>query len=131
MYVCVLAWKLQKLDRPDLTFAELREWVATKAAADYAQLPGVRLKTWISDERRGIWGAVYLVDSPDDIALDKLPRLPDGRTGPIGTPPHVMDWFQVEATVFGPADPSTLPSLGRAYEDRRGKKPHGTPSPLA
>jgi hypothetical protein len=119
MYVAILAWKLKQLERSDVTFAELREWVATKAAADYAKLPGVRLKTWFSDERRCIWGAVYLVDSPSDLAPHKLPRLPDGRTGPIGTPPHVVDWFTVEASVLGPADPVEMTTLGRIHHERR------------
>ncbi|MFE3320099.1 hypothetical protein [Nocardia sp. NPDC059195] len=120
MHVAIVAWKLRQLKDREVTFAELREWVRTKAAADYAALPGVRLKTWFSDERRAIWGAVYLVDSPSDLRLDKLPRLPDGRTGPVGTPPHVVDWFDVEASVFGPADPWELPLLGRVHD------PNGT-----
>lgn len=118
MYVAIVAWKLKRLERSDVTFAELREWVATKAAAEYANLPGVRLKTWFSDERRWIWGAVYLVDSPDDLAPDKLPRLPDGRTGPIGTTPHVVDWFTVEACVIGQADAVEMTTLGRIHEER-------------
>lgn len=113
MYVAFLAWKLRQLEGPAPTFGELRSWVSTKAASDYAGLSGVRIKTWFSDERRGIWGAVYIVDSPSDLAMEKLPKLPDGRTGPIGVPPHVIDWFEVEASVFGPSDPIEILGLGR------------------
>jgi hypothetical protein len=115
VYLAILAWKLGRLQRPDVTFDGLRKWVIDTAAPAYARLPGVRLKTWISDERRGIWGAVYLVDSPTDLSPDKLPEFPDGRTGPIGTPPHVVDWFLVEKCVFGPADPAELTTLGRVH----------------
>lgn len=126
MHVAIVAWKMKRLEDCDVTFAELREWVRTRAAADYANLPGVRMKTWFSDERRAIWGAVYLVDSPADLTPDKLPRLPDGRTGPIGTTPHVIDWFDVEACVFGQADPMEMTTFGRVHEQGENDENTGT-----
>jgi hypothetical protein len=109
MHVAILAWNLT--DHP-IVFDELRHWVATKAAADYANLPGVRLKTWFSNERKRIWGAVYVVDSPDAIHPDRLPRLADGKTGPVGTPPDTVAWFNLEALVFGPGDLEDLSQAG-------------------
>jgi hypothetical protein len=73
VYVLILAWDLT--DSP-VTFAELRSWVANKAAADYSKMPGARIKTWFSNEQKRTWGAVYVVDSPDVIHPDRLPRLP-------------------------------------------------------
>ena len=109
MYVFILAWDLT--DSP-VTFAELRSWVANKAAADFSKIPGVRIKTWFSNEPKRTWGAVYVVDSPDVIHPDRLPRLPNGKTGPIGTPPTSMSWFTMEACVIGPGDLTELMSAG-------------------
>jgi len=114
VYVVILAWDLT--DSP-VTFAELRSWVANKAAADYSKIPGVRVKTWFSNEHKRTWGAVYVVDSPEVIHPDRLPRLPDGKTGPIGTPPTSLSWFALEACVMGPGDPTELMSAGLSMVD--------------
>ncbi|MGW4327848.1 hypothetical protein ACWEKR_18350 [Nocardia sp. NPDC004573] len=112
MYFMFLGWKLHKLDHP-VTFDELRKWVASKARSDFTGFPGVRLKTWVSYESTGVWGAIYIVDDPEAVSMDKLPRLPNGKTGPIGVPPHFSTgWLDVEATVFGDNDPTELPLLG-------------------
>lgn len=111
MFVAVLAWDLAE---SPVTFAELRAWVAGTAAAQYAALPGVCIKCWFSNEERRVWGAVYLVESPEAIHPDRLPRLPDGSTGPVGTPPTSVAWFALEACVFGPGDMATLVSAGLA-----------------
>ncbi|MGH4024835.1 MAG: hypothetical protein ACRDRV_09645 [Pseudonocardiaceae bacterium] len=99
MYVVIVAFDLKE---SVVEFPELRTWVRDKAAADYANLAGMRFKTWFSDERKRIWGAVYLVDSADAFDADKIPRLPDGRTGPVGTRPTSVTWFELEAFVTGP-----------------------------
>lgn len=112
MYVAIVAWDLK--DSP-VTFQELRHWVVEKAAQDYAGLAGLRVKAWFSDERKRIWGAVYLVDSPDDLHADKVPRLPDGRTGPVGVRPTSSSWFELEAFVTGAADPGELAGAGLSW----------------
>lgn len=114
MYVLILAWDLT--DSP-VTFAELRSWVANKAAADFSKIPGVRIKTWFSNEQKRTWGAVYVVDSPEVIHPARLPRLPNGKTGPIGTPPTSLSWFAMEACVMGPGDLTELMSAGLSMAD--------------
>ncbi|WP_300009597.1 hypothetical protein [Pseudonocardia sp.] len=90
------------LARSRVDFGRLREWVTTDGAAAYRALPGLRCKTWFSDETRRVWGAVYLVEERSDLRLDRLPRLPDGHTGPVGAPPTSVQWFDMEAFVAGP-----------------------------
>jgi len=114
VYVVILAWDLT--DSP-VTFDELRSWVANKAAADFSKITGVRVKTWFSNEHKRTWGAVYVVDSPEVIHPDRLPRLPNGKTGPIGTPPTSLSWFALEACVMGPGDPTELMSAGLSMVD--------------
>lgn len=97
MYLVIVAFDLKE---STIEFAALRNWVREKAAADYTELPGMRFKTWFSDERKRIWGAVYLVDSAG--AFDRMPRMPDGKTGPVGTRPTSVTWFELEAFVAGP-----------------------------
>jgi hypothetical protein len=109
MYVVILAWNLTE---SPVIFDELRNWVATKAAAAYENLPGVRMKSWFSNEKKRTWGAAYLVDSPDAIQPDRLPRLANGKTGPVGTAPDLVLWFDLEATVFGPGDLTELAEAG-------------------
>lgn len=109
MYVVILAWDLAG---SPVTFDELRTWVVTKAAADYSALPGVRIKTWFSNENKRIWGAVYVVDSPAAIHPDRLPRLANGKTGPVGTLPTSISWFDMEACVTGPGEIEELAFAG-------------------
>lgn len=116
MHFIFLGWKLHQLDQ-SVTFDELRQWVADKARGDFTGFPGVRLKTWVSNEDSGVWGAIYIVDDPDAVSMDKLPRLPNGKTGPIGVPPHFSTgWLDVETTVFGGNDPTELPRFGLVPE---------------
>lgn len=112
MYIAIVAWDLAE---SPVTFEQLRDWVAQKAAHDYAELAGLRIKAWFSDERKRLWGAVYLVDSPDDLTPDKLPRLPDGRSGPVGTRPTSTTWFELEAFVTGPGDLTELARAGLSW----------------
>ena len=116
MYVEIIAWDIRKFD---VTFAELRRWVDQTAAAQYSTLAGVRLKMWFSDERKGIWGAVYLVDSIEATGPDKIPRLPDGRTGPIGEPPTSVAWFDLEEFVVG-VEGLDFPGEAGLTHERRG-----------
>ncbi|GAA3861963.1 hypothetical protein GCM10022243_30310 [Saccharothrix violaceirubra] len=99
MHLVIVAFDLKE---SGVDFPELRAWVRDRAAADYAALPGMRFKAWFSDERKRLWGAVYLVDSADAFDPERLPRLPDGRTGPVGTRPTSITWFDLEAFVAGP-----------------------------
>ncbi|GAA0906175.1 hypothetical protein [Virgisporangium aurantiacum] len=113
MFVAIVAWDLRA---SPVTFDELRAWVARTAADEYARLPGVNVKAWFSDERKRIWGAVYLVESIGDLDPERIPRLPDGRTGPIGTRPTSTAWFELEASVVGDIDVAGLHRQGRAFD---------------
>jgi hypothetical protein len=114
MYLVVLAWDLTD---SAVTFGELRTWVADKAAADFAGLTGVRSKAWFSNEEKRTWGAVYIVDSMETLRPGRIPRLANGKTGPVGTPPTTMSWFDLEAFVKGPADLTELLGAGLVWEE--------------
>lgn len=111
MYLAIVTFDLT---HSAVSFEELRDWVVDKSMADYAALPGVRLKAWFSDELRRQWGAVYLVDNPMVLRQDKLPRLPNGHTGPIGARPTSVQWLELEAFVTGPDGLAELPGAGLA-----------------
>ncbi len=99
MYVVIVAFDLKK---SDIDFAELRAWVAAWAADHYSRLQGMRAKAWFSDERKRLWGAVYLVESMSSFDRDKIPLLPNGATGPVGTRPTSIMVLDLEAFVPGP-----------------------------
>lgn len=99
MYVVIVAFDLKE---SEIEFAELRVWLRDRAAEDYGQLPGMRAKAWFSNERKRIWGAVYFVESMSSFDPENLPRLPDGRTGPVGTRPTSVMCLDLEAFVTGP-----------------------------
>ncbi|MDQ3274144.1 MAG: hypothetical protein M3Q39_03700 [Actinomycetota bacterium] len=113
MYVAIVAFDLK--DSP-VSFAELRAWVANRAADDYARLSGLRFKAWFSDERRRLWGAVYLVQHPDVLGPENVPRLPDGRTGPVGRRADSITWFELEAFVTDRPDMADVVGAGLSFD---------------
>ncbi|MER7505588.1 hypothetical protein AB0L05_33395 [Nonomuraea pusilla] len=110
MYVVIVAFDLKE---SSVDFAELRAWVRGRAADDYSRLPGMRFKAWFSDERKRLWGAVYLVESMSSFDRDNLPLLPDGRTGPVGTRPTSVMVLELEAFVTGPDGLDGIEALAR------------------
>ena len=90
------------LTHSSVSYSELRDWVVDRSMTEYSELPGLKLKAWFSDELNRQWGAVYLVDSPTVLRQDKLPRLANGHTGPIGARPTSVQWLELEAFVAGP-----------------------------
>jgi hypothetical protein len=119
MYLAIVTFDLT---HSPVRYDELRDWVVDKAMADYAALPGVRFKAWFSDELHRQWGAVYLVDDPTALRPDRLPRLPNGHTGPIGAQPTSIQWLELEAYVTGPEGLDALTDAGlslRHKEKRR------------
>ena len=99
MYLAIVTFDLT---HSKVSYQEMRDWVVDRSMAEYAALPGLKLKAWFSDELNRQWGAVYLVDSPIVLRQDKLPRLADGNTGPIGARPTSVQWLELEALVTGP-----------------------------
>jgi hypothetical protein len=65
----------------------------------WTQVPGLRLKFWISDRKTGRWGAVMLWDEEADPAAPLPPNL---ATELIGYPPTLRLAAHVEAVAVGP-----------------------------
>lgn len=99
MYIVITTFDLKE---SNVGFAELREWVRDRAARDYSQVTGMSLKAWFSHEHKRLWGAVYLVEDADVFREGNMPRLPDGRSGPVGTRPTSETWLDLECLVLGP-----------------------------
>lgn len=106
------------LTHSKVSYAELRDWVVDRSMDEYSALPGLKLKAWFSDELNRQWGAVYLVDSPTVLRQDKLPRLANGHTGPIGARPTSVQWLELEACVAGPDGLDELFGSGLALRHR-------------
>ncbi|MCX2951552.1 hypothetical protein [Lentzea sp. NEAU-D7] len=120
MYVVIVAFDLKD---SDVSFAELRTWVHDRAADDYSKLEGMRFKAWFSDERKRLWGAVYLVESMSSFDRDKIPLLPNGATGPVGTRPTSVKFLDLEAFVTGPAGAAGVEELARHGLSMAGDRP--------
>jgi hypothetical protein len=94
------------------TVGELRRYLRDEAADAFAELPGLRLKAWISDETTERWGAVYLWESAE-AARQELP----GRARElIGRDPDIAEEFDVEATIEGAFALDELSRRGLAFE---------------
>ncbi|GFZ82828.1 hypothetical protein [Nesterenkonia alkaliphila] len=89
------------LHRHHASLEQLRAWAQGPGATAYHGLPGVVLKAWYSNPQYGVWGAVYLVEDPQALDAERLPRTVADRTGPIGTPPDRVKWHVLEQTVLG------------------------------
>ena len=78
----------------------------------FEEVPGLRLKAWLSDEATERWGAVYLWESRE--AADQ--ELPSRARELIGRDPDIGEEFDVEATVEGRFVLEQLSRLGLAFE---------------
>ncbi|MFI9203499.1 hypothetical protein [Streptomyces sp. NPDC053048] len=116
MFVSIVMWDLKK---SEATVESLRDYLRDYAVDAYSGLDGMRFKAWISDERRQLWGAVYLWDRADAMpGLYGVSRVVDI----IGYPPTSVGGFTLEATAEGNSVHETLAGLGIALEG-------GTPEP--
>lgn len=95
MYCLMVLWDLtrSRASLPDLNH------YAASVAAEYAELEGLLIKTWISDSRRNTWGAVYLWRSSDDAWRQPLPSR---AVELIGYPPTSAAQFDVVAQAVNP-----------------------------
>ncbi|MEU1124551.1 hypothetical protein ABZ371_13530 [Streptomyces sp. NPDC005899] len=105
----VIAW--WDLDGSEQTIASLRDFLRDEAVDRFAQVRGLRLKVWISDERTNRWGAVFLWESAEAAAVPVPPRAAEL----IGRPPTQRHVFDVEATVEGAYDSAQLSRLGLVF----------------
>ena len=108
----ILRFVLWNLADSKTTIQELRRYLRDEFADAFADVPGLRFKSWISDEVTERWGAVYLWESAE--AAEQEP--PSRARELIGKDPDVVETFDVEATIEGRYVNEQLSRLGLAFE---------------
>jgi hypothetical protein len=78
----------------------------------FAEVPGLRLKLWISDDHTERWGAVYLFESRE--AADA--EMPSRVRELVGKEPDVVEEFDLEASIEGLFVHEELSRRGLAYD---------------
>ncbi|MGV9566855.1 hypothetical protein [Streptomyces sp. NPDC003480] len=106
----VIAW--WDLAGTGQTVESLRSFLRDEAVDRFSQVPGLRLKFWISDTARQRWGAVFLWESAEAAAVPRAPRAAEL----IGRPPTFVSSFDVEATAEGLFTHEALAGRGLALE---------------
>ena len=109
MLVRIVLWDLAD---SKTTIAELRRHLRDESVDAFADVPGLRLKAWISDEASERWGAIYVWESWEAGEAE----LPSRARELIGKEPAVAEWFDVEATVEGQFEVEELSRRGLAFE---------------
>ncbi len=94
------------------TIGELRRYLRDESVDQFAEVPGLRFKAWISDEATERWGAVYVWESAE--AARQV--LPSRARELIGKDPDIAEEFDVEATVEGRFAVDELSRRGLAFE---------------
>ena len=110
MLVRIVLWNLAD---SKTTIEELRRYVRDESVEQFAEVPGLRFKAWISDEATERWGTVYLWESAEAARQE----LPSRARELIGKEPDVGEEFDVEATIEGAFDLDELSRRGLAFED--------------
>jgi hypothetical protein len=108
----ILRLVLWNLADSKTTIAELRRYVRDESVDAFADVPGLRLKAWISDEATERWGAVHLWESAEAAEQE----LPSRARELIGQDADIAETFDVEATVEGRFLVEQLSRLGLAFE---------------
>jgi Putative mono-oxygenase ydhR len=109
----LLRFVLWNLADSKTTIAELRRYLRDEAVDAFEDVPGLRLKAWISDEPTDRWGAVYLWESREAAEQE----LPSRARELIGKDPDIGEEFDVEATIEGHFAVEELSRLGLAFEE--------------
>jgi hypothetical protein len=94
------------------TIESLRDYLRDGGVAPWTDVPGLRLKFWISDVPGNRWGAVMLWEAGYPEADQPLP--PHRAAELIGYGPTERVRFDVEATVEGRYGDPVLSGLGLA-----------------
>ncbi len=103
-----IAW--WDLGRSTATIDSLREHLRDGTVDQWATVEGLRLKFWMADRDRNLWGAVMLWEA------DRPAELPPNRAADlIGYPPTHRLGFDVEAVVEGAYTVEALHGLGAAF----------------
>jgi Putative mono-oxygenase ydhR len=92
---------------------ELRRYVRDESVDEFARVPGLRFKAWISDETTDRWGAVYVWETAEAARQ----TLPSKARELIGKDPDIAEEFDVEATVEGAFAIEELSHRGLAFDD--------------
>ena len=108
----VLRFVLWNLADSKTTIGELRRYLRDESVDQFAEVPGLRLKAWISDETTERWGAIYLWESSE--AAEQA--VPSRARELIGKDPEIGETFDVEATIEGRFVVEELSRLGLAFE---------------
>ncbi|MFD3942265.1 hypothetical protein [Streptomyces sp. NPDC058579] len=103
----VIVW--WDLARSEQTVESLRGFLRDEAVDRFSQVPGLRLKFWISDAATNRWGAVLLWETAEAAIPQRAAEL-------IGYPPTERHSFDVEATVEGAFAVAALAGRGAALE---------------
>jgi hypothetical protein len=91
---------------------ELRRYLRDESVDTFGEVPGLRLKLWISDEATERWGALYLWESEEAAELEP----PSRARELIGKDPEIGETFDVEATIEGQYTVEELSRRGLAFE---------------
>jgi Putative mono-oxygenase ydhR len=94
------------------TIGELRRYLRDESVEQFADVPGLRFKTWISDEATERWGAIYLWESAEAAEQE----VPSRARELIGKDPEIGETFDVEATIEGHFAVEELSRRGLAFE---------------
>jgi hypothetical protein len=108
----ILRFVLWNLADSKTTIDELRRYLREESVDQFEEVPGLRLKAWISDEATERWGAVYLWESEEAAAQ----VVPSRARELIGKDPDIGEEFDVEATIEGRFDVEELSRLGLAFD---------------
>jgi len=109
MYASIVLWDLRD---STATVDGLRPYLRDRAVEAYSGLEGLRLKLWISDTEKQLWGAVYLWDR-----ADQVPQIfsVSEAIALIGYPPTSVGGFELEAVAEGRSVHEALTGLGLAF----------------
>jgi hypothetical protein len=108
----ILRLVLWNLADSKTTIGELRRYLRDECVDEFADVPGLRLKAWVSDEATERWGAIYLWETAAAAEQD----VPSRARELIGKEPEIGETFDVEATIEGQFVVDELSRLGLAFE---------------
>jgi hypothetical protein len=108
----ILGLLLWNLADSKTTIGELRRYLRDESVDEFAEVPGLRFKAWVSDEATERWGAIYLWESAAAAEQD----VPSRARELIGKEPEIGETFDVEATIEGQFAVERLSRLGLAFE---------------
>ncbi len=109
MLVRLVLWNLAE---SQTTIGELRRYLQDEAVDAFEEVPGLRLKLWLSDEVTDRWGALYLWESAEAAEQE----LPSRARELIGRDPDIAEDFDLEASIEGRFAEEYLSRLGLAFE---------------